>query len=371
MAFKLPGFGASSIGHLLKIGTAGDLIGLSFNTAARIGGAVFMARVSENVTGFIVGVTAVSGTPTSAARADLYAVDSNGFPTGASLADVTWTPAAGVSTQTFGVAYAVTAGTCYAIVIKNIHATPASNNFAINTTASGSSTVGTYGSNLCIGSSDTGTTWTGVGVNLVQSMQGTMAIGVIYSTFGTDASHINCGTSYGAAALPLYNATSTRTARIANKINLEQDVLLWGATIPVAGNTGSPTFGIKAEVCSSSASLSSSDTVHNASALNSSLHPCWRWSVPYRLLAGQDYYIGLTPSEVGNGTAGIYHNVQRTLPILVTPTVGVIKGTYTSTNWDTPSWSQLATYNVFGVFDIEIPKPQQYFYAGMNGGFNG
>lgn len=318
-----------------------------------------MARVTQNLTGFVISVTSVSGTVTSGAQADLFAVDSTGKPTGASLATVTWTPSASVSTQSFGTPYAVTAGTCYAIVIKNILGTPASNLFSIQSYTGASVTSGINANTLNLASVDGGTTWVAYASNLSgHSFVGTSAIAPVYASYGTDCSYLCAGTGYTSSVTRLYNAAGTRTARCAIKWNAEIDVLLWGFTFPMKGNTGFPTYDLCGEVCSASASLSTSDSTINCAGVVDSSRVGFRWAVPYRLLANTDYYIGVTPVTVGNGTNSVYASAQTATPLMVSPTIGPIKGYYESTNSGTPSWAQDATKAAFIMPTIEIPSRQ-------------
>jgi len=372
VAFKLPGFAVGSLSILASIGVSQDLTAVQLSSASRYCGTVFMARVSEPMNGFLTAITAVTGTVTNGLQADLYAVDTTGKPTGASLATVTVTPAVGAMTITWGTPYTVTAGTCYFVRIINVAGTPASNNFSINCSAAGSAFTCYYAGNLLLTSNDSGANWQSYGVNINgPGWQGSLCFAPTYGTFGSDAPAFCTGTGYAISNTKLYNAAGSRTARSAMKVNFEMDLLLWGVVVPLKGNVGSPTYDIQAEVCSASASLSVSDSTINGAGIADSTRIGFRWAVPYRLLANTDYYIGVTPVAVGNGTASVYSAVQICGTILKTPTSGPIKGFYESTAYGNPSWTQeSSTKMCHMIFQVEVPGGMK-INLGMNGGLNG
>lgn len=342
MAFKIPGYTNGSFNHLVLVGTFYPAINGVLDTAVKRIGFLFMASVSQNSTGFLYGSAANGGTVTNIARADLYAVDDNGAPTGASLANATFTPtASALNTVTWDTPAAVTAGTCYAIVLQNLDGTPATNKFSVTHTNTGNYPWADIvcGNNLLIASNDSGTTWNSWGSNQPVHLCGSMGAAPTYDSLGTDSSAILVLGGSGNMPTSLYNAAGSRTARAAIKWNCPKTVLLWGFTESFAGKVSTPTFNLMGEVCSASASLSTSSNLVNAASANSVRQMFW-WSTPYRLLANTDYYIGATPSEVGDGSASKYCIASGYPPLLKTPTVGPIYGSYESTNSGTPSWSQ-------------------------------
>jgi hypothetical protein len=151
------------------------------------------------------------------------------------------------------------------------------------------------------------------------------------------------------------------------KCVFENDVLLWGITVGMNAKTGSPNYSVSGEVCSSSAVLSTSDSAFPANNVTGSVVNFW--STPYRLSAGVEYYIGVTPTTDGNGSGANFYAPTNALTVLNPATVGPIISAYTSTG-TTPSWTISSKPLNMALF-LEIPKPNQYFYAGMKGGFNG
>lgn len=353
MAFTLPGFGSRSIDSMVTIANGGNgttQAGMAAATAYL--GCVFMATVSENMIGCVVQFGGNVGTPSSTV-VDLYAVDANGYPTGASLATATFSPTSNVvNTVTFAAAYAVTAGTAYALVFRNATGTPASNYASLRTQP-------IWAGNLYISSADSGATWViGSVTSLCCAPQYNTAGVVAYSQYN----------GFGAGtAIALYNTTGSRIARVAMKCNFEMDVLLWTVSVAMNTKTGSPNFGISGQVCSDSGVLSTSSSSYPSNLVTGTVNTFW--DTPYRLLANTDYYIGITPTTDGNGSAGNCYNPTNALAVLNPANLGPIVSGYTSTG-TTPSWSVMSKPLNYSL-GIEIPKPNQYFYAGMRGGFNG
>lgn len=91
----------------------------------------WIAEASKTLAGIRVPITNVTGTLTNGLTWNVYAGDSAGLPTGASLASGTVTPGAAFTTSTLAPTNALTAGTRYCLVIQNVLGVPASNWFAL------------------------------------------------------------------------------------------------------------------------------------------------------------------------------------------------------------------------------------------------
>jgi len=360
VAFTLPGFTVTSLDSYFKVGTVGNTATtVNLNSATARVGAVFMARVSENMTGVLVAHNANTGAPTGT-QVDLYAVDANGLPTGSSLATATYTPTGSANnTVTFASAYGVTAGVCYALVWRNTTATPGSNIPTFQVTST-DVMVG----NLRLTSSDSGSTWGASFTGLV------VICAPIYATFGVD-SYLPVNNASTTSGVPLYNTSGSRVAREAIKVNFEMDVLLWRSVFRFNSNVGSPSHSLISEVCSSSAVLSTSTRSVPCAGIGSTTYQGWTWDIPYRLLANTDYYITIAPSGATAGDSSNYSRTQVARPLVKPATIGPLLDGFQSTASAAPSFSQTATYAPQCELFFEIPKPNQMYYAGMRGGFNG
>lgn len=356
MAFSLPTFGTGSFQQLARIGTNQSPTSVTINAATISMAAIFMAAYTQNITGCIVLHRTNTGSPTGMA-CNLYAVDASGFPTGASLASATYTSTANaVNTITFGAPYAATAGTCYALVFTNGTATPASNNTQV---------MHSYdqANNIALQSSDSGSTWTAIPVG--QSLY----CGPVYSGAGSVAPFLYSTLNVAAASVALYNTSGSRVARSGVKVNFASDVILHRVGVRFTTKTGSPTHSLVGEVCSSSASLSTS-TSSLSSATYTNLTGLFNWDGGYRLLRNTDYYICVTPSGATAGDASNYARLLCSTALLKPANINPLIDFYQSTA-TSPSFS-VDTAGVPAMeLWVEIPKPNQYFYAGMNGGFNG
>lgn len=141
---------------------------LALTAAGTWGSIGFQATASRTLSEIHVSIASVSGTlATADLRLALYS-DSAGKPgTLIEERDSAGAPAAGWNSIT-GYTSAVTAGTTYWIVYRNMDATPASNNFTITrrtTSISGlgnpnSATAGTQGAWMAASSTDGGSAWT-------------------------------------------------------------------------------------------------------------------------------------------------------------------------------------------------------------------
>lgn len=359
MAFDIPDYLTNSMQRTTLL-AQGSYYTTQLNAAAQRYGCVFKARVSENMTGFKFASGTNAGTVTNIAQADLYAVDSNGYPTGASLAAATFTPAnSSTNTVTWGTPYAVTAGTCYAVVLSNLDGAPTTNKYGVGYCGSNYLVFNEtfqYANNLWLASIDSGTTWEPSAV-LPPTKGGSLVFAPIYDTFGTDCQAM-IGTEPGVAYTTtlLYNAAD-RKARLAVRVNLPCFALLRSVAVSFAAKAGSPAYALVGEVCSATASLSVSTSAVTAAA-SSNLPIVFWWDSPYRLSPGVDYYIGVTPSEVGNGASGTTARLNRNMPILKTPTIGPMYESYESTASPGPTWSEVATYCFAVGIGLEIPAQQ-------------
>lgn len=361
-AYTLPAFTSGQVNTILKVGTVIVQTGMTFNTATTFLAVVFVASVSQNMTGFKVSCRLNTGTP-SGARADLFAVDANGKPTGSSLANVTFTPTSNtINTESWGAAVALTAGTAYAIVFQNTTATPASNTYGLNLA------VNDYLGNIILVSTNSGSNWSNTGV----STYGSAMVCPVYATLGSDAM-LYVTSQTGGAALQLFNTSASRVAREAIKWNCPHDVILWKANFQFQANTGSPTHFLQAEVCSAAASLSVSDVQVDSSLIVNGAFGQFQWNAGVTLSANTDYYIGPTP--VG-ATAGNSSNTPRLVinaGMLKPATFGPLVDAYDSTASPGPSFSQLATGVPMAEFWFTIPQASGgglLAARGMSGGLN-
>ena len=311
--------------------------------ATKKAGCVFVATGNGNMTGCIVGGWAGSG-GTNGLRVDLYAVGANGLPTGSSLANGTGTPQAnGYVTITFGTPYTHSVGTTYALVCTNVHGTPATNYLRL---ARDSTTWNSEYSTF-IQSTD-GTNW----VQDYNKLGVETAIYPVYATSGTLAPMFGQG-GYATVLTQLYNDTGSRRARLGLKINSPIQFKISGVWFNAA-KTGSPTFNVKAEICSASAVLATSGISEVPVSTNVS-HLC-QFATPYLISANTDYYVSITPNGDDDGDSSNYIRFTSWVYSVQTPTIGLFRGGYESTvNGSTPSWSATSTYSPQLAIYAEFP----------------
>lgn len=312
----------------------GTLDTISVNSANVQIGICFQANSSISMTGFKLKLGANAGTVTNILQADLYLADANGKPTGSSLATVTTTPSASaINTFTWSAAYSVSGGLFYFIVIKNIDGTPATNRFSVSVN---SATHTPYLGHFGTVSLDAGSTW---------YSSGNLSFGFWFnSSSGTDGFVIATGAT-SSGSVQLYNASGSRTARIANRYRFGNPVILYGLNYGAGLKTGSPTFNAHAEVCSASAVLYSG--LDNVNAANMGGANLFLFDGGVSLDANTDYYIGVTPT---GATAGDSSNrINPSTIATVTAPTNVDMGSqcfdgYSSTASGNPSWSALGAF---------------------------
>lgn len=341
-AFVLPGFASGSVPQMMQISNNyNNLTGLStlsFNTGSTApstginAGFVFTSRFTQNLTGAIVAHGASTGSPTGC-RLDAFAVDVNGLPTGASLANSVYTPTpSAVNLPTFGTPFAATAGTSYAYIWSNTTAVPAANFFTIQQL----SNFGVPGYFRYIKNTD-GSSWQ----SFVEFTTNTIQAGPTYGTFGSDSPLVYVGFA-GGSGTPIYNTGTSRIGRTAVKINMPHSFLVWGIGVAFDNKTGSPTgFNVAGEVCSASASLQVSDSQWAAAGMTGTTAKFW-FDTPVACLANTDYYIGVTAAGTG-GTQNVSNalNIKCNRPLLQPATIGPMIDTYGSTAFAAPSFSQI------------------------------
>jgi len=334
---------------------------ITVNTAATQYAFAFVAERTDTLNGIKFYCPLIVGSGGTCA-VDLYAVDANGFKTGSSLASGTATPSSAMVTVTFGAGYALTAGTAYVLVIRNSHATPASNYFRLQYSANSA----LYSGGALQGTSDSGTSWG------YFTRSGGVPIILTYNTGPTDVGVILSSLPVTNSSIKLYNTSGSRVARLAVKINVATNLYVHGVQVGTWAAVGSPTHDMLAEICSSSASLSTSDTKFKYGAM-------WAgggafWNTPYELTPGTDYYIGILPSGATAGDGSNYYRIQTAFARQLTPgtILGPMQGSYSSTR-STVSWSSddhIPDLNI-----LVSPKDSGGGSAsilcqrGMNGGF--
>ena len=291
-------WGANSLEALVAVGYGATTTGsnYSINASSIHFGFIFRAPSNDTMTGFGMPHAGNTGTVASGAQADLYALGSDGLPTGASLATAIYTPTFGTNIITWSSSYNVTADTCYAVVIKNILAEPASNYFVVNNTV----TTDTFLDRLWLCSANSGATWQ-ANSSLSQYANGYP----IYTTNGSYGLPFYGGSVWtGSPGIDaIYNTSGSRISVHAQKVNFNCTVKVRGIKF-ILGKTGSPTFNLKGVICSSSSILSSSDSVWNAA--NTSVNGAVQWVTPYELAANTDYYVGISPVDATAGDASNY-----------------------------------------------------------------
>ncbi len=304
-----------------------------FNSNTIRAGILFVASQSAAMTGFKYWFNTHTGTITSGCQVDLFAVDANYRPTGASLATATFTPAdTSLNTINWSVAPTVVAGTMYCIVIQNLLGTPGSNFFK--------PVFFPQSYNPVIFSNDSGTTW----FSAVNTSSQFAALFENYSgtTYGP-AMGLGGGLN-GAIGAQLYNTSGVRTARQAVKVRFPYAVKLWGINCVGGNKTGTPTHQIVGEVSTVSASLATTPT--QAPSANFAGNPVLIWwfdnTTVQTLAANTDYYVGVVPSGATAGDSSNYVRMSLYNTGSPNPTnvLGVVRGTYSSTASGNPSWTQ-------------------------------
>jgi len=313
--------------------------------------ALFTADRTESMTGFDVHLGSNTGTVTNAFKADLYAVDANSHPTGASLATVTTTPVAGAPTAiTWSTPYTVTNGTTYAIVIRNL------NSVGGNGLSAGSNFFRLLGASKYIDNHPLTSTDSGAHWGLATSGIG-IALWVRYQTSGTKGVIAGVGGVGGGGGIQLYNTSGSRVARYAVRVRFPYAVKLWQiSTHPGALKSGTANYNLKAEVCSASAVLSTCTTRPYADQSTNGVD--FRWDTPYELAANTDYYICVTPDGASAGDGSNHVRVLTANIFKPSVIVGPIKGSYSSTG-TTVSWTEDTT---------KIPLFTMHFSAAGGGG---
>lgn len=296
-----------------------------------LGNVVRAAAGASNITQLRIIFGGNTGTVTNAAQVDVFAVSASLQPTGSSLGTLTFTPTAN-SVNTINISdAAVTPGNLYHIQIKNVDATPASNFFTVQSV----NYVNNQGMRqyFSLRSTDGGTTWLFENLNsyaIFAEYDG--GVGVVADYHGPS------GVS-ASGSLQLYNDTGTRRAREAVKWNAPFDFDLVGLIFPGTTPQGSPTFNLKGEVCSSSASLASSDGLVPSNDFRTTR--IFVFNTPVRLPANTDRYIGITPDGDDDGDSSNYARMSShaSAPLLDPANLGPILGSYESTAAGDPSWS--------------------------------
>lgn len=153
------------IPHLLGLGSTDILL----NSANARAGLRWEQDGSKTVNEIDIYVASIVGSPSAGCQ--VFATDSNGNPTGSALADSTsHTPSTiAEGTLTFtGFSLALTDGVTYCAVIRNTHATPASNSFRVPFGNTGALPLLGFGMSTIAGwavvsSTDGGSSWAAAG----------------------------------------------------------------------------------------------------------------------------------------------------------------------------------------------------------------
>lgn len=356
-------------GGIMTVGVAHEGVSGTphMSTTDTRAGIVFRALRSENMTGFRTYTTSISGTVTNIARADLYAVDDNGLPTGASLGDATFTPVTNnFINVTWGTPYALTSGTCYCVLIRNTDAAPATNRWYQGVLPSDRipPPQAEY-----LYSTDAGVAW-------VQSSRGRWSpvFAPIYATSNIVASlfpHSNNSAACGFAE-QLYNTSGSRIARVGIKVNFPVRVRLH-RVIASIWSGGGTTGNIIAEVCNADSVLSVADTKVDSSVFVPTMrYPVgpWDWVTPYTLEANTDYYVCIRLENATSGDSANYVSPEITNAWIVKPaSFGIIRdavySTGTSISWTSGGgWTRLSLYYSLA------PNTPPTIARGLRGGYN-
>jgi len=354
--FKLPGLLTSSFNSILKLSTTSvsNLATATLNASGVRFGAVFRAAYSAPLSGFYISHGSNTGTP-SGIQVDLYAVDTNGLPTGSSLASITYTPIASLINRiALSSPYTVVQDTCYALIWQNTNPNPSTNCPTFTTHAQDSTFNYLY-----LGSADGGLTWPASAGTFLGSK---LLLAPVYSVTGPDGwfAFANQAVTVGNS---MYNTAGSRQMREGVRVQFPTDVLLWGLGFRASSNVGSPTFNCQGEICSATATLSVSDTQIPVSTITNGSTITFRWSAPYRLLANTVYYLCTSPASSQAGDASNYYRLQQGIPLLKPGNNGPFIDCYQSSAVGTPSFSQLASFGPAIDLYIEIPQASSQYAA--------
>lgn len=204
--------GITSPGWMMGVGSTGTASTLiTINTALRKVGFALLPRASKTISGVKFNVNSVGGTLGAGdIKVEVYSDNGAQAPNASmsSTTTVTATPTGAALVEATGLSQAVTAGTPVWLVISNVNATPAVNNFVLLGGASDTNAniVGGTGSFSVYGTrkqtDDGGTTWTAA------SVSSTFAIIITYSDGSVDgiclsgiATEVTANTVYAAREL--------------------------------------------------------------------------------------------------------------------------------------------------------------------------
>lgn len=298
------------------------------NTANMRQSYIFVAPANDDMTGFAVYSYNKFGTVTNIARADLYAADSDGNPTGSSLANATYTPAAsGVNQEvTWGAAYTVTAGSAYCVVLKNTDGTPGTNYWQAGITDT--SITGGSSDRFQKSSTDAGSTWS----NTSPSGHGCIHFVPKYSSTGYYAVGPVMPQGSGSSSFfEIYNDTGSRVSYYGLKIVPSVNYLLTGADVAGLTVFTGAAYNLKVVVLESGSVVATSSIFLGP---NGTCH----FTTPYVLLSGHTYYICVTPDGADDGTSGVFYYTGGILTGTCIEGSGDFKGYFKSTA-TTPSWT--------------------------------
>lgn len=254
---------------------------------ADISSSAAMFGLSKVVTGSSI-VKIKIGQPYTVAGAgqlDIYATDSNGFPTGSSLATKTFTSASSALKEI------VLDSTLTGLTIGDVYC------FRFSWISGSYRVTGwSHSDVLLINSGDTGASWYHSG------SYGSLAID--YGAGYVSEYGVASGSGHGyTGGVAIYNVSGSRVARGGFKLRSPVDLSFRGVTFDVVPqNNPSSAWQLKAELCSSSAVLATSlnrQYANNGGARNSQFV-----FDPYTMLANTDYYVCMTPDGSNDGASG-------------------------------------------------------------------
>lgn len=368
MSWAYPGF-SGQLDDIVIIGTGGPCTNLAFNSANTRLGKSFVARYAENITGFKVLHSSSFGSPTSTV-VEVKAADANGKPTGSVLGTKTYTPTSNdLNTVTLDSAITgLSVGDPLCVYWKNDTGTPGSNFFRLAQTMGNGIMLGRANiDGMGLSSTDGGTIWHPVFNNMPM-------IAPIYATAGADAPIVANGGRF-TSGRTIYSTAATTARRVAILWNCPIAVELCWIAVHFYGVTGSPSYNLCGEICSSSASLYTSDAVIPAAQVGTNI---FQFTTPRTLPASTDRYLGIV-AEGGDVTAGSSsHNANclTAQSLIAAATRGPIKGGYysgISANSVTPSWVSISGEVPVIELGIRIPaaggSSSILCQRGMNGGF--
>lgn len=338
MALFHPSAGVRGLVHSVFI-EAGAEFHFANSAGIRIGG-VWTAPYSGSVTGIRAGDNGPVGSGTGIVGFELYACGADHLPTGSALASGTADSAYSFRTYTFGTPYTVTAGSEYAFVLRNLHATPASNYFRA---VKGLASEGIAPFCAAIGSNDAGATWDTFGNwQMSQRFSVSARMFPIYAVQGIVGPKEGWTSSTGFTTA-LYNASGSRVARLGVQVNFGSAYKLHGFKARVS-KTGSPTFRLKGEVVDDAGNVVATSATTATSATLDNQWVAFSFEPAYTLLAGRDYYVVVTPDGATAGDASNYAKLESAATFMDVGSIGpVIKGV--SSTGTTISWSNAsATY---------------------------